>query len=93
MPIPTLHLVITGRVQGVGFRWFIHRAAERLALAGWVRNLADGRVELEAQGDKARLDDLLRAAREGPPGSHVTHVAEEWGESDARGRGFAIRRG
>ena len=62
MPIPTLHLVITGRVQGVGFRWFIQRAAERLALAGWVRNLADGRVELEAQGEKARLDDLLFVA-------------------------------
>ena len=93
MAIPTLHLVITGRVQGVGFRWFIQRAAQRLALSGWVRNLDDGRVELEAQGEKARLDDLLRAAHEGPPGSHVTHVAEEWGESDARASGFAIRRG
>jgi acylphosphatase len=66
--------VVNGRVQGVGFRWFICERARSLGVAGWVRNLRDGAVEFVARGDTASVDRLLAAAREGPARSAVTHV-------------------
>lgn len=54
-------LRVTGRVQGVGFRWFAQQAASLYALTGWVRNLGDGSVELEVQGKPAQLDAFLKA--------------------------------
>jgi acylphosphatase len=66
--------LVAGRVQGVGFRWFVLRRAEELDLAGWVSNLADGRVEVVASGTapaRDRLDELLR---HGPRLSKVDHV-------------------
>ena len=92
MPIPTLHLVITGRVQGVGFRWFIQRAAQRLALAGWVRNLADGRVELDAEGTPESIDALLAWCAHGPQGARVTSVDVEDQEPASEGTGFRVVR-
>jgi acylphosphatase len=91
--LPSLHVVVAGRVQGVGFRWFVQREAERLGIAGWVRNLPDGRVEMEAFGERAALDDLLRRVRQGPAGSHVAQVVEEWREvASPPAVGFHIRR-
>ena len=61
-----LHFLIQGRVQGVGFRWFVHREASELDLRGWVRNTEDGDVEVVAAGEAADLDELrasLTAAR------------------------------
>ena len=55
-----LHFLIQGRVQGVGFRWFVHREASELDLRGWVRNTEDGDVEVVAAGN---TEDLLRCAR------------------------------
>jgi acylphosphatase len=69
-----IHLEIRGRVQGVGFRWFIRETALRLDLAGWVSNRADGNVELAAAGDAASLDKLEAAARKGPSGAVVEEV-------------------
>ena len=64
-----------GRVQGVGFRWWVRGAAERLGLTGWVMNAPDERsVELIAEGPTAALDQLERLLREGPPGSVVDRV-------------------
>lgn len=64
--------VIHGTVQGVGFRWFVARQAEQLGLAGWTRNMADGSVEVVAEGENlSRLADLLTR---GPSSAHVTHV-------------------
>jgi acylphosphatase len=66
-------IVVRGRVQAVGFRWFVRDSAEALRLDGWVRNLPDGRsVEAVAQGPRAQLDRLVEAMRMGPPGSHVS---------------------
>jgi len=68
---------LTGRVQGVGFRYFTRRNADELGVAGSVANLPDGRVEIEAAGDAAALDELRRRVRQGPPASHVDSLDEE----------------
>lgn len=54
------HFILSGRVQGVGFRWRASQIGEMLGLTGWVRNLADGSVEMEAEGDEADIDRLLQ---------------------------------
>jgi len=79
-----LHFLIRGRVQGVGFRWFVHREASELELSGWVRNTEDGDVEVVASGTAEDLNELRSSLRRGPRGSRVDHVIEhrlEEGES------------
>jgi acylphosphatase len=71
-----LHFLIQGRVQGVGFRWFVHREASELELRGWVRNTEDGHVEVVAAGEPADLDELRASLRRGPRGSRVDRVIE-----------------
>ena len=66
--------LISGRVQGVGFRFFVESAAVREGVHGWVRNLDDGRVETAAAGDADAMERFERALREGPPGSRVDQV-------------------
>ena len=69
-----LHVVVRGRVQGVGYRWFVREAARQLGLAGWVRNRPDGSVEIVADGDGAALGSLRHALEQGPPGASVATV-------------------
>lgn len=79
-----LHFLIKGRVQGVGFRWFVHREAAELDLRGWVRNTVDGHVEIVASGDPKMLAELKAALRKGSRGSRVDAVVEnELVESEA----------
>ena len=85
-----VQLVIRGRVQGVGFRWFAQREARRLEVSGFVRNRADGAVEVEAEGDRASLESLVQALRHGPRAARVTDVDVRWSEGIARHRGFEI---
>ena len=66
--------VISGRVQGVGFRWFTRETAQREGLTGWVRNLPDGRVEAFAEGEAESVERMERALRQGPGSGHVTDV-------------------
>jgi acylphosphatase len=69
---------VSGRVQGVGFRWFARQAAREVGgLVGRVRNLADGRVEIEVAGDEARLATFRALLRQGPPGARVTGLEEQ----------------
>ena len=71
-----MHVRVTGVVQGVGFRWFVRERARRLGLAGWVRNRADGSVEVAASGDGGQLA-LLRAELErGPRGASVDRLED-----------------
>lgn len=71
-----LHVAVRGRVQGVGFRWFVRERARRLGLVGWVRNQRDGSVEVAARGTPDALRALEAALRAGPDGAHVTSVDE-----------------
>lgn len=66
--------VVTGTVQGVGFRWSAREEAHRLGLAGWARNRSDGTVEVEVEGDAARVESMIEWLRAGPPGSRVDAV-------------------
>jgi acylphosphatase len=72
--MPVIHLRIVGRVQGVGFRWFVCERAWELGVAGWVKNTSAGDVELAASGNEAELSSLEAAVARGPTGAHVTSV-------------------
>ena len=74
------HVLVSGRVQGVGFRAFTYRQAHAHGLAGWVRNLTDGRVETEVQGSRFRVDCFLEDLRCGPSLSSVEHIDLYWVE-------------
>jgi acylphosphatase len=71
-----LHFLIRGRVQGVGFRWFVHREAAELGLRGWVRNTDAGDVEVVAAGDAEALSELRAELHKGSRGSRVDAVIE-----------------
>jgi acylphosphatase len=71
-----LLLIVGGRVQGVGFRWFVRTAARALGLNGRVRNLPDGRVEVRVAGPEESLAAFLDRVREGPPAARVTDIEE-----------------
>jgi acylphosphatase len=73
-----LHFLIRGRVQGVGFRWFVHREASELDLRGWVRNTEDGEVEVVASGSVEDLSELRASLRRGPRGSRVDQLIEHY---------------
>jgi len=83
-----LHAWVSGRVQGVGFRYFVMQNAQTLGLAGWVRNLHDGRVEVVAEGPHEALDRLLAALRKGPMSAEVAEVAYEFGNAKGEFDGF-----
>ena len=68
--------IVRGRVQGVGFRWFVEAEAHQLGLAGWVRNNADGSVEVLAMGTRDQLTGLGSRLREGPRAARVDAVEE-----------------
>jgi acylphosphatase len=70
------HVVVRGRVQGVGFRWFVRERARRLGLSGEIWNRADGGVEVEAEGDERGIEKLLTLLRTGPDGAKVTDLEE-----------------
>jgi acylphosphatase len=74
--IEARHFLVRGRVQGVGFRWFVEREAHILGLAGWVRNNADGAVEVLAQGTTEQLSSLRDRLRQGPRAARVDRVDE-----------------
>ncbi len=79
-----LHFLVKGRVQGVGFRWFVHREAAELDLRGWVRNTTDGHVEIVVAGEPETLTELKNALHKGSRGSRVDAVLEhELAESEA----------
>ena len=74
----TLEAVVRGRVQGVGFRYFVHREAMALGLTGWVSNESDGSVRCVAVGDRPRLDAFVERLRAGPPAAIVDRVDVAW---------------
>jgi len=83
-------IVVTGIVQGVAFRQATLREAERLGLAGWVRNLPDGRVEALAEGPRERVESLVAWCWHGPPAARVSDVAVGWLEARGDLAGFDV---
>jgi acylphosphatase len=84
---------VTGRVHGVGFRYFILREAQGLGLAGWVANLSDGSVRCVAEGTRTDLEALLALLREGPPASIVQGVSAAWMPATGTFTSFGVRSG
>ena len=85
------HIVVHGRVQGVGFRYFVSTAAQRLGLSGYVRNRPDGCVEVVAEGERAAIEELVAVVRGGPRMASVTEVEVTWSGEGRRFDGFEIR--
>lgn len=85
-----LHAYIKGRVQGVGFRYWVHTQAKKLGVTGWVRNLKDGRVEVEAAGTDDQLFELEQILWKGPTLSRVDDVKVTRTESERTFADFSI---
>ena len=88
-----LEATVRGSVQGVGFRWFVQRNAQRLALTGWTANETDGSVRVVAEGASAALDELVAALHRGPSGARVTGVEATRGPATAEFGSFSIKSG
>ncbi len=87
-----VRLMVRGRVQGVGFRAYVRDQARRLDVTGWVRNRADGSVEVLACGPEAALESLMRLMSRGPIGAHVACVEQGPAPTDAHvPEGFSVR--
>jgi acylphosphatase len=88
----TLRALVRGRVQGVGFRFFVEAQAVALGLKGFVRNLSNGTaVEVVAEGEMPELEALLAALREGPPLAYVERVDVSWAAATGDYASFSIR--
>lgn len=92
-PAARLEAIVRGRVQGVGFRWFVIQAAGRLGVHGWVANEPDGTVRCVAEGDRVALGALLDELRTGPAGARVAGVDERWLPPTGGIQGFRARSG
>lgn len=86
-----LHATIEGRVQGVGFRYFILSRAQKLGVQGWVRNTYNGNVEVTAEGDREQLEVLLDALRKGPRSAFVSKINESWDAPTGEFSKFDVR--
>ena len=87
------HVFVSGRVQGVFFRFETRRFARRLGVAGWVRNRRDGKVEAVFEGEKEDVERLIEFCRRGPSGARVTSVEVRWEEPTGEFEGFNVRYG
>jgi acylphosphatase len=90
--VTRLHVLATGLVQGVGFRWFVRETARRLDLAGWVLNRPDGSVEVVAEGEAGALSALRAALEQGPPGARVDAVRAIPDDGQPLTRPFGVQR-
>jgi len=86
-----LHAIVHGRVQGVNFRYYTTRTAQRLGLTGWVANRWDGAVETVAEGTRGALDEFRAFLHSGPPSAFVQRVDDEWETPTGEFRRFGVR--
>jgi acylphosphatase len=87
----SLEVRLTGRVQGVGFRYFALEVARRFDLTGYVKNLRDGGVQAYAEGPRALLEGFLGAMQRGPDGARVREVRTSWGKATGQYSTFTIQ--
>jgi len=80
-----VHFLVAGRVQGVGFRWFVHRAATEFGLCGWVRNTEEGDVEVLASGEETKVDALRNRLWQGTRSSRVDRISERYVSDEEAG--------
>ena len=85
------HILVSGVVQGVGFRYFTSRLADQYGLTGWVRNTPDGKVEIEAEGDEELIKAFIKEIRIGPTSGHVTSIDVKWKEYTGSYKNFRVR--
>jgi acylphosphatase len=85
------NIVVSGVVQGVGFRWFVEREAKKLALKGYVKNLYNGDVEVDVEGEQTKIFELIKILKIGNSASHVTDINVEWLEFQGKYDTFFIR--
>jgi len=84
------HLVVKGLVQGVGYRWFALKSASSYNINGWVKNLPDSTVEVQAYGDKGALNSFIKDLSRGPSFSKVTDVVVRWVEFESAYISFSV---
>lgn len=85
------HVLITGRVQGVFFRYQTRNVARKLGVTGWVRNLPDERVEAVFEGEKEKVEKLVEFCKTGPPGANVSNTDVKWETYSGKFIDFEIR--
>ncbi|MCS7228440.1 MAG: acylphosphatase [Candidatus Kryptonium sp.] len=85
------HIIVKGIVQGVGFRWFVQKHANNLGLYGWVRNLSNGDVEIEVEGERSLVEELIKLVKVGPRYAHVEDVQITWKPYEAKYKSFEIK--
>ncbi len=85
------HMVISGLVQGVGYRWFVMRKAQEYNLTGYVSNLYNGDVEVEVEGHRPMILDFARELEVGPRSGHVTDMKIDWGQYRGEYKNFDVK--
>lgn len=85
-----VHMIVIGLVQGVGFRYFTFKRARELGVTGYVKNLPDGTVEIEAEGERGQLEELIEALKVGPRSAVVNDLRVSWDTSDEKYNQFRI---
>ena len=86
-----VHVVTSGLVQGVGFRYFVYNKAISLTLTGYVRNLFSGDVEIEAEGDRSLVEEFMKQVKVGPRAAHIADMKIEWITCTETRSGFEVQ--
>jgi len=86
-----VHVLVSGLVQGVGFRYYAYNKAISLTLTGYVRNLFSGDVEIEAEGDRSLVEEFIKQVKVGPRAAHVTNMKIEWIKCTETQSGFEVQ--
>jgi acylphosphatase len=84
------HIIVSGMVQGVGYRYFVVRIARKMELTGWVRNLPSGEVELEVEGPRGLIETLIQELWTGNPWATVRNVQVQWDSCEGKHTGFDV---
>jgi acylphosphatase len=85
------HIIVKGFVQGVGFRWFVQKHANHLGLNGWVRNLSNGDVEIEVEGERSLVEELIKLVKVGPRYAQVEDLQITWKPYEGKYKSFEIK--
>lgn len=85
------HVVVSGLVQGVGFRYFVYHRAKSFGLAGYVRNIYSGEVEIEIEGDRSMIEEFIKEVKVGPRAAHIKDLKIEWITCSKSYTNFEIR--